>query len=194
MANVHKSKPRIIEVAFLGDPQIGKSNLITTFTSNYYSGEYTATVEYTYTSDIILGDSSTATISLHDLGGSPNHDHLRVLFLNVHTKVNAFILCFEIGNDQSIYNIKTKWWNIVKHAAKDVPIVVVGLMADKDPERGWYEEKVKEIILGADKNKNKKKKKNEEMGEGFSYAQCSTLTMKGFTEVFALIIKAATQD
>lgn len=80
----------------------------------------------------------------------------------------------------------------MKHAAKDVPIVVVGLMADKDPERGWYEEKAKEIILGVDKNKKKKKKKNEETG--FSYAQCSTLTMKGFTEVFELIIKAATQD
>lgn len=124
-----------IRVAVLGDANVGKSNLITTYTSNYYTGVYVATVEETYHKTLSIvrsnGEPSLVQLVISDLGGAEQYDRLRVLQLSVQGTVDVFILCFKLGDDESTQNVTTRWKDIVDHAGKDVPVVVVGCIADK---------------------------------------------------------------
>lgn len=162
-----------IRVTVLGDANVGKSNLITTYTSNYYTGAYVSTIEETYhkTLSIVRSDGETSLVQLviSDLGGAEHYDRLRVLQLSVQGTVDVFILCFKLGDDESTRNVTTRWKEIVDHAAKDVPVVVVGCIADNAFSGAGHSGVVDAMWASA-------------------YLECSALNKKGVKEVFETVI------
>lgn len=122
--------PQILKVVFLGDSKIGKSNLITTYTSNYYTGEYIETAEEVYTKTVQLVDQGSAQLIIYDIGGGSVASDL-ISFLGVQGPIDVFVLCFKLGDAASLKSVETRWKRIVDHVGKHVPVMVVGLRLDE---------------------------------------------------------------
>lgn len=143
--------------------------MITEYTSNYYTGAYEPTVEETYHKTLTLSrdnsEQSLVQLIISDLGGSEEYDRLLPLVLGVQGPIDVFILCFKIGDDESLRSVATRWKEIVDHVGKDVPIIVVGLMSDEalsGIDCSWIKD-----IVGAS-----------------AYLECSALKRNGISEVF----------
>lgn len=158
-----------IRVTVLGDANVGKSNLITTYTSNYFTGAYVPTIEETYhkTLSIIRSDGELHQVQLviSDLGGAEEYDRLRMLLLGVQGTVDVFILCFKIGDNESAQSVTTRWKEIVDHAGKNVPVVIAGCIADEALPGAGHSGIAKVVWASA-------------------YLECSALNKKGVREVF----------
>lgn len=160
-----------LQVAVLGDPGIGKSNLITTYVCNYYTSAYIPTVLEIYTKDLtlILNNSRQTLVQLVilDLGGSEKYDRIRELSFLTKGSIDVFILCLKLGDDKSCQSIGNKWKDIKDHVGRDIPVVLVGLAAGTsgDSPRFNWEETAK--LAGAS-----------------AYVECSPLRRINIREVF----------
>lgn len=123
-----------LKFTVLGDANVGKSNLITTYTSNYYTSAYIPTVEETYYKTLTVarsdGEPCFVELVIYDLGGGEEYDRLRMLLLGAQGAVDAFILCFKLGDGESTRSIVNRWKEVVDYVGRGAPVVVVGCIAD----------------------------------------------------------------
>lgn len=163
-----------LKVIVLGDANVGKSNLITTYTSNYYTGAYTPTVEEIYHKDLSIartdGESLLVELVIFDLGGAEEYDRLRMLLLEAQETIDAFVLCFKIGDEESARGVTARWKEIADHAGKDVPAVVVGCIADNGADNGTGRGGAANFVWAS------------------AYLECSALERRGVSEVFEVVI------
>lgn len=169
--NLHPTMSTItLRVIVLGDANVGKSNLITTYTSNYYTGAYVPTVEEIYHKALSIvrsdGELSLVELIISDLGGAKEYDRLRMLLLEAQETVDVFILCFKIGDNESARSVTARWKEIADHAGKDVPIVVVGCIADNGSDHSG----AANFVWAS------------------AYFECSALEKRGVSEVFEAVI------
>ncbi|KAL4222024.1 Rho-related GTP-binding protein RhoE [Mactra antiquata] len=115
------------KLVVVGDCGCGKSTLIKRFVSNIYSDTYTATGFDTYHSTYKVSASYTIQMSIWDTSGDPGYDRVRPVS---YTDADLVLVCFSIGNPESLHNIVTKWLPEIREHCPTQPIIVVGCGSD----------------------------------------------------------------
>jgi cell division control protein 42 len=177
-------KVRTIKCVVVGDDGVGKTSLLTSYTTNKFPTENVPTVLGNYSITVMIGDEPY-TLSLFDTAGQEDYDRLRPL---PYPEIGVFLICFSVISPTSFENIREKWIPEVHHHCPNVPRIIVGTQIDLRDDPAVLErlsqQKYQPIIprdgvrlardLGVDK-----------------YVECSARTQEGLKNVFDEAIAAA---
>ena len=136
------------KVVFLGDEQVGKTQILNQRTTIPFDNDYSPTVEIgKYKSTINKDNSQTIALSLID---TPGQEAFRVSLSYVQSE-QAIVLVYDVTKKESFDNMKKYWLGWAKgHAPKDAVYFLVGNKIDLEDKR----EVTTEVAQGfAEKNK-----------------------------------------
>lgn len=113
------------KITLVGDSRCGKTALIHRFLHDTFLETYTPTGFQRYaTSD---KTDKHANITLWDTSGFSPYDTIRPL---AYQDTRVFVLCFNIGQPDSLDNIVKKWYPEVRKHCPDVPVILCGCQSD----------------------------------------------------------------
>ena len=124
----------IFKCIVIGDPQVGKTSLLTKFTTNQFEERYIATVGVNIVKEQIILKDQDATINLMfwDVAGQPQFYMLHRPYFN---GADGIILMFDITRSSTFSNVNN-WYNTaVKFGLSGVPRILVGNKIDLTEER-----------------------------------------------------------
>jgi len=161
----------------VGDPSVGKTCMLISYTTNSFPGEYVPTVFDNYTANAIV-EGHPINLGLWDTAGSEDYNQLRPLS---YPGTDVFIICFSLVDMETFNNVKTKWHpEITTHNPK-TPLVLVGTKLDlRDTSKS---------PVTADQGE----KLTKELGAA-KYLECSALSQKNLPQVFEEAVKAVFYD
>lgn len=173
------SAMKTIKCVVVGDGAVGKTCLLTSFTTNTFSSEYVPTVFDNYAVRVMTG-REPYTLGLFDTAGEEDYDRLRPLS---YPQTDVFLVCFSVVSPSSFENVKEKWVPEITYHCPKTPFLLVGTRIDLRDEK---------------LAKNKQKPITPETAEKLArdlkavkYVECSALTQKGLKNVFDEAILAA---
>ncbi|XP_004347337.2 abnormal cell MIGration family member [Capsaspora owczarzaki ATCC 30864] len=160
------------KLVVVGDPNVGKTTLLTVFKSGVFPTVYEPTVFENSVKDIIV-DSKPVELLLWDTAGQEGMDRVRVMSYN---KADAVLLCFAFDSTISFENIQHKWIKEVLKHCRDSKIILVGLKTDlrgegASPSKADAEQLAIKLELDG-------------------YIECSAKANQGVTEVFTQAVRA----
>lgn len=162
-----------IKCVVVGDGAVGKTCLLISYTTNAFPGEYIPTVFDNYSANVMV-DGKPVNLGLWDTAGQEDYDRLRPLS---YPQTDVFLLAYSVNSKNSFDNIKSKWYQEVKHHAPGVPIILVGTKSDlPQSEHVVSESDASSMVneIGAVKG-----------------LVCSALTQEGLKQIFDEAIRAA---
>ncbi|GBB87931.1 hypothetical protein RclHR1_14420002 [Rhizophagus clarus] len=175
-----------IKCVVVGDNNVGKTELITTYLTNKFPSDYTPIVFDNYAVTIMIGNEPIL-FGLSDTAGQEDYDRLRPLS---YLQTDVFLICFSVMSPNSLRNIEEKWYPEIHRHCPGVPCLIVGTHIElrDDPQM------VQKLFL-----KQQTKPITTEQGEAFvrkygraaKYLECSAFTQKGLKNVFEEAIIAA---
>ena len=173
-----------IKCVLVGDGNVGKTELLISYTTNKFPQEYVPTVFDNYAVTVLIGGESY-TLGLFDTSRQEDFDQLRPLS---YPQTDVFLVCFSVVSPSSYKNIKVKWVPEITHHCPKTPFLLVGTQIDLRNDAGTIEKL----------SKNKQKPITQDMGEklakelkAIKYVECSTSTQKGLKDVFDEAVVAA---
>ncbi|KAI9358655.1 GTP-binding protein of the rho subfamily of ras-like protein [Zopfochytrium polystomum] len=174
------STPR--KVVLVGDHTVGKTTLMMVFASAIFPEPFRPSVYDSSEVQVHVDEHTSAHLFLWDV--STPHDYPRLRPLS-YPGTNAFILCFSVGDPQTLASVESEWLPEIRHHCPHTPIVLVGCRKDLrgDPEIvaelarvGWHPVTYEEGLQMA-----------QRIGAS-QYLECSAIQNDGVIDVF----KAAT--
>ena len=177
--------PISIKCVVIGDGAVGKTCLLTTFTTNTFPTEYYPTVFDNYTVETTV-DEKVVMLWLWDTAGQEDYDRIRPIS---YQGANVFLACFSVNNRQSFSNLKTKWIPEIRHVNPKAAILIVGCKSDKrdaanDVPKGILDNN--SIFVSV-----KEAEKLVEEMDAIMYVECSALRKLNIEEVFNEAVRAA---
>ncbi|XP_063327865.1 ras-related C3 botulinum toxin substrate 1-like isoform X2 [Pelmatolapia mariae] len=172
-----------VKCVVVGDGGVGKTCLLTSYTTNAFPGEEIPSVFDHYSSSVMV-DGKPVTLALWDTAGQAVYDKLRPLS---YSQTDIFLICFSLVCCTSYENVRHKWHPEVRHHCPTTPIILVGtkldLRAEKETLEVLKEKKLSPIsyLQGLAMAK--------EIGS-VKYLECSALTQRGLKTVFDEAIRA----
>ncbi len=126
----------IFKVLVLGDPSVGKTSLLTKFTTNKFTSQYIATVGTNIVKEVvdinIKGRDVRVNLMIWDIAGQPQFYMLHKPYFN---GADAMLLVFDITRTSTFSNINN-WYNTaVKNGLSGIPRILVGNKIDLEEER-----------------------------------------------------------
>lgn len=168
---------RTIKCVLVGDGEVGKTFLLTAYTTSVFREKYLSAVFDNYTGDIIV-DGHEATLNLWDTAGREGYELLRTL---AYPQADVFIVCFSISSPSSFDNVRLKWKHEVSQHSPKVPILLLGTKKDLRDD----EETVKKL------NEQGLAPVTHQQGNilakqigAVKYMECSALQQENIGEVF----------
>ncbi|CAH1176152.1 unnamed protein product [Phaedon cochleariae] len=158
-----------VKITVVGDGIVGKTCMLSTYTTGDFPEEYVPTVFEHYGQKIIVDDEEY-DMTLWDTAGQEDYERLRPLS---YPHTNCFLVCFSVDKNLASYdNVSLKWVPEVKHFSPSVPIIVVATKTDlrEDPSLACY---------SPDEGRKLKRKVRAQ-----GYMECSALRMEGLNEIF----------
>jgi len=162
----------IFKVIVIGDPAVGKTSLLTKFSTKKFNTQYIPTVGVNITKEqISLSDNGKevlVNLMIWDVAGQPQFYMLHKPYFN---GADGIILVYDVTRSSTFSNVKN-WWNTaVKYGLSGIPRLLVGNKIDLKDER--------KIILPMANHLS------EELNA--SYFETSALTGEGVNEIFEKI-------
>ncbi|KLO15313.1 cell division control protein 42-like protein precursor [Schizopora paradoxa] len=182
--------PGCIKVVVVGDGAVGKTSLLTSYSTNALPEEYVPTVFDNWKTQIEV-DEEHYTLELFDTAGQEDYDRLRPLSYKL---TDVFLLCFDVMSPSSLENVSAKWVPELQHYASGTPILLVGLKIDLRDEPNTSKTELKTDWLSFQPAITKHHEDIEYLlrsKDVAAYMECSSLTQKGLKEVFDKAIKLA---
>jgi len=125
--------PRIKVVA-VGDDIVSKAELLITYITEHSSTEYDPTDDKAYFR-VVQVEGYLYVIQLCDTGGTANFEAMRQL---LYRNMDVLMLFYDVCNNETLANIKGKWYPEVLHYRPDAIIAMVGVKQkpdDSDPSK-----------------------------------------------------------
>jgi len=170
----------------VGDPSVGKTCMLISYTTNSFPGEYVPTVFDNYTANAIV-EGQPINLGLWDTAGSKEYDSLRPLS---YPGTDVFIICFSLCSPESFENVKTKWHPEIVQFNPRTPFILVGTKLDLRDSPEMIESLKSnnlEPISGEQGDKLAK-----EIGAS-RFLECSALTQRNLPQVFEEAVKTVSQ-
>ncbi|XP_026206479.1 rho-related GTP-binding protein RhoG-like [Anabas testudineus] len=165
----------------VGDPDIGKTNLLFTYTKKVYPKEFIPSIYDTYSTQVSV-DNHTVNLELIDNSGSEDYDRLRPFCYN---RVNVIIICFSIANPTSYDNVKNKWLPEAKQHCPNVPILLVGTKTDLRDDRQVLEKLKDQNQVTVTKQQGEIMAKEI---KALKYLECAAIKQDGLDELFDEVV------
>jgi len=163
----------------VGDPSVGKTCMLISYTTNSFPGEYVPTVFDNYTANAIV-ENHPINLGLWDTAGSDDYNTLRPLS---YPGTDVFIICFSLVDLETFRNVKNKWYpEITSHNPK-TPFILVGTKLDLRDNRENAEPVTTE----------QGEKLAKEIG-AHKFLECSALSQKNLPQVFEEAVKTVFYD
>ncbi|KAL7275936.1 hypothetical protein RUND412_001093 [Rhizina undulata] len=105
MASSSSTATPTIKIHLLGSPHTGKTTLIRHLVAHLFTAEYVPTMEHIYTHPTSI-PTQNLLLTLYDLGGNPDFDRYRSLFLQ---SGNVLLICFDTSDYDTFADIETRW-------------------------------------------------------------------------------------
>ncbi|XP_016073238.1 PREDICTED: cell division control protein 42 homolog [Miniopterus natalensis] len=122
-----------IKCIVVGDGAVGKTCLLTSYTTNKFPSEYVRTVFLfcptvfdNYAVTVMIG-GEPYTLGLFDTAGQEDYDRLRLLS---YLQTDAFLVCFSVVSPSSFENVKEKRGPEIIHHCPKTSFLLVGTQID----------------------------------------------------------------
>ncbi|TFF92235.1 MAG: GTP-binding protein [Promethearchaeota archaeon] len=127
----------IYKIVIIGDPAVGKTSLLTKFSSNKFEKRYLPTVGVNITKEQIevenpMGEEVVVNLMMWDVAGQPQFYMLHRPYFN---GADGMILVFDVTRSSSFSNIKNWYQTAVKYGLSGIPRILVGNKIDLKDER-----------------------------------------------------------
>lgn len=173
MPKIHSKKLIIV-----GDNGVGKTSLVTAFSTGSFPKVTDTSAFKVYHEDIILDNNDEVHFTICDTPGEDDYDRIRPVLAYHHA--DMYLICFALNSKESLKNCVKKWRKEVKMWSPMKPQLLVGLKKDTMPV--MLQETLDEILDIATEIK------------AVQYVDCSSYTMDGVEEVFQLAAKEVLID
>ena len=118
----------LIKISVLGAPRMGKSCLVLRFAEGIYSEGYISTIGVDFkTKNVVLNNNTRCKLQIFDIAGQESYR------ANPQPRirgVNAYILCYDLTDSESVTHIKTQLAGICQYGQESAPILIVGTKSD----------------------------------------------------------------
>ena len=126
------SKEFIMKVIIVGNPSVGKSNLILQYTENRFNSEHSPTVGLDFSSKKVQLNNITFTCQLWDTAGQ---EHFQSITRKYYKDSTCAVVVFDITNRNTFTSVQ-RWFNDIKKECDDnILIVLVGNKSDLENKR-----------------------------------------------------------
>ena len=137
----------LYKIIIIGDAAVGKSNILTRFTRNEFSGNTKSTVGVELGVKFIKVKGVNTKIQIWDTAGQERY---RSITSSYYKGSHGCFIVYDITNETSFENVE-RWYEYVqREAGKNISIILVGNKCDLENERKISKEK------GQEKAKNLK--------------------------------------
>jgi len=173
-----------VKIMVVGDPSVGKTCMLISYTTNSFPGEYVPTVFDNYTANAIV-DGRPINLGLWDTAGSKEYDTLRPLS---YPGTDVFIICFSLTSMESYENVKSKWHPEVVQYNPKTPFILIGTKLDlrDNPEMAKSASMVPVTT-----------EQGEKLAKEISaskFLECSALSQRNLPQVFEEAVKTVFVD
>lgn len=159
-----------VKCVVVGDGAVGKTCMLSAFSSNKFPVEYIPTV-FDNCSRTMMVDGRGVVLNIWDTAGQEDYDRMRFIS---YPGTDIFLVCFSLDSEISYENVKTKWIPELRTHANKVPFILVGLKSDlRDGTAS------KSAFISQERGEHLK---NEIKAS--KYVECSAKTQQGIRQVF----------
>lgn len=123
---------RNYSLVFLGEPEVGKSAIISQFLDNTFIRKYDATIEDIYRKYVTV-NNKMVYLTIADTGGIGEY---RQYCLNSYKSADIGIIVYSITDRNSFRDIE----NVRQLIGKDIPIILVGNKIDREERKVTHDE------------------------------------------------------
>eukprot|EP01101_Sappina_pedata_P001721 TRINITY_DN117_c0_g1_i1.p1 TRINITY_DN117_c0_g1~~TRINITY_DN117_c0_g1_i1.p1 ORF type:complete len:229 (+),score=62.57 TRINITY_DN117_c0_g1_i1:104-688(+) len=168
-----------VKIMVVGDPSVGKTCMLISYTTNSFPGEYVPTVFDNYTANAIV-EGHPINLGLWDTAGSKEYDTLRPLS---YPGTDVFIICFSLTSMESYENVKSKWHPEVVQYNPKTPFILVGTKLDLRDNPEMAKSSSMDPV-----STEQGEKLAKEIGAS-RFLECSALSQKNLPQVFEESVK-----
>ena len=129
-----KKQDSIYKVIIIGDPSVGKEELLAKFTTQKFNEKYVSTVGVSILKESIELKEFNVTVDLElwNIAGQPQFNMLHRPYFN---GADGILLVFDITYSDTFKNINNWYSSAMNYGLKEVPIILIGNKAHLDNER-----------------------------------------------------------
>ena len=147
------SSPEQVKVVFLGESGVGKTSIITQFTTGNFDPETVLTLSAQYVSKTVEYDNLQKAIKF-DIWDTAGQEKYRALAKIFYKDAKVIMLVYDITNAKSFEELKSYWYEMIKqNADSDAIIAIVANKNDlydsqqvKDEEAREFANSIKAIF------------------------------------------------
>ncbi|EAX89059.1 multidrug resistance protein, putative [Trichomonas vaginalis G3] len=164
-----------IKIVAVGDGAVGKTCMLTCYTTGNFPEEYVPTIFDNYSQSISI-DGQNVNLQLWDTAGQEDYEKIRPMS---YPDTDVFLVCFSLVNPVSLENVENVWINEITTGTPKAKKILVGLKKDlRDNFDPAVDPTAKPVTA------EEGQKVAQKIGAS-KYMECSARTKDGLNEIFA---------